>query len=164
MVKLDISPKYPAAMPNPADNIIKKIGCIFFICNKITIKNITAEQINENVPKTFHEKPSGKKTVFPTDTAAAAIRPITAGFNPVITPCTYLLLLNLAKNRATINIMTNEGRTTPKVAQNAPKTPPVSEPIYVDIFIANGPGVLSLTATKFTISSEVIQPFDKISD
>ena len=47
-------------------------------------------------------------------------------------------------------MMTNDGRTTPNVAQNEPKTPPVSAPTYVAMLTANGPGVLSLTATKLT--------------
>ena len=55
-------------------------------------------------------------------------------------------------------MMTNDGSTTPNVAQEAPKKPAVSAPTYVAMLLANGPGVLSLTATKLTRAALPSQP------
>ena len=56
-----------------------------------------------------------------------------------------------------------EGSTTPVVAQPAPNNPPVSAPTKLARFTAKGPGVLSLTATKFTSCSRSIQLWESIS-
>ena len=51
-----------------------------------------------------------------------------------------------------------DGATTPLVAHIAPKTPAERIPMYVEILMAKGPGVLSLMARKLTSSSIVVQP------
>ena len=62
-----------------------------------------------------------------------------------------------------IIMIRNDGSTTPKVAHTAPNNPPVSMPTYVAMFTAKGPGVLSLTAMKFTMDSSGIQPWASTS-
>lgn len=69
------------------------------------------------------EKPLWKNTVCAIERIAVPIRPTTAGLRPVIQPDTILLLLNFSKNLATIRIIIKDGRTTPRVAQKAPKIP-----------------------------------------
>ena len=49
------------------------------------------------------------------------------------------------------------------MAHTEPKNPPVSMPTYVAMFTAKGPGVLSLTAMKFTMDSSGIQPWTSTS-
>ena len=53
----------------------------------------------------------------------------------------------------------NDGSATPSVAQTAPGIPASRVPTKVEMFTAKGPGVDSLTATKFTSSSAPIQPW-----
>ena len=55
-------------------------------------------------------------------------------------------------------IIKNDGNATPTVAHKAPGIPAFSIPIYVEILMAKGPGVLSLTAIKSTNSRDVIHP------
>ena len=56
-----------------------------------------------------------------------------------------------------------DGKTTPIVAQSAPRTPDISIPVKVAILTANGPGVLSDIAIKSNSISFPIQPFAVIS-
>ena len=64
---------------------------------------------------------------------------------------------------AIISIIISEGSDTPSVATTAPLIPQILYPIYVAIFIAIGPGVLSATDTTFKNSSWVINLFLSIN-
>ncbi len=96
-------------------------------------------------------------------TDVARTRLVIAGRIPFSVACTPANLKNFF-NKAAINMMIiNDGRTTPMVATNAPKKPPLDEPIKVAIFTAIGPGELSATAIKLINSSSVSHVFDKTS-
>ena len=112
-------------IPNTAEKRIITTGCIFFASKNNMIPKISKD---DAVPKLFmlsQLTPEIKNTDLPTETIAAPIMPITAGFNPFMQPMTYLFLLKLAKNFAIISIIINDGKITPKVAHNAPKNPPI---------------------------------------
>ena len=83
--------KYPTAIPIIPDRTIMIIGCTFFKAKTSIPKKIKAEIIKGAVRKEDTDTPSGKKTVFPAETTADAISPITAGFNPDIHPFIILL-------------------------------------------------------------------------
>ena len=78
--------------------------------------------------------------------AVAVISPTTAGRILSITALTPAYLRRRVKREAISKIMIKEGKTTPRVADSAPKIPPCVEPIKVDILTAIGPGVDSATA------------------
>ena len=71
----------------------------------------------------------------------AKIKAATTGFTPRIKPLKNLFSVKFFKIAAINTIIIKEGKTTPKVAQKLPNKPPCSEPIYVAILIATGPGV-----------------------
>ena len=77
--------KYPAAIPIPAERTMIRIGCIFLNERKSISAKIQTEMTNA---PSFVSKaafiPSGKKTGFQVETAAAPINPTTAGFKPRI--------------------------------------------------------------------------------
>ena len=81
---MNYSPKkFPAAIPITAERHTINIGCFFLKAKKHIIKNTAAEIYISGVCSTAFLIPSGKNTVVATDTTAAAISPITPGFNPV---------------------------------------------------------------------------------
>ena len=55
-------------------------------------------------------------------------------------------------------IIKNDGNATPTVVHTKLPVFLLSIPIYVEILMAKGPGVLSLTAIKSTNSRDVIHP------
>ena len=94
---MNYSPKkFPAAIPITAERHMINIGCFFLKAKKHIIKNTAAEIYISGVCSTAFLIPSGKNTVVATDTTAAAISPITPGFNPVIHPFTTVLVLNFS--------------------------------------------------------------------
>lgn len=137
-------------IPIPPDRPIIAMGCHLKrkskkAAVKKTIKLRTAGDVKKAVGE---DKDTAENTVSPTEMTAALIRPTTAGRSPDNTPLTKRFSEKAAKHFATSIMMIKEGRTTPKVAQKAPKRPPASIPTYVEILMAKGPGVLSLTAIK----------------
>lgn len=61
---------------------------------------------------------------------------------------------------AIIRMTIIEGRITPTVEHIAPKTPPTELPTKVEMLIAKGPGVHSLTAMKSVKLDSVIHPLE----
>ena len=57
-------------------------------------------------------------------------------------------------------MMTNDGSTTPSVANREPSMPLCDAPMKVAIFTASGPGVDSETAMKLISSLSVSQPLE----
>ncbi len=73
-------------IPIMPESRIMMIGCAFFKANTNIAKKISAGMIKDGVKKEDTVMPFGNRTVFPVETTAAAISPITAGFNPAMQP------------------------------------------------------------------------------
>lgn len=83
--------KYPTIIPIMPDRTIMIIGCTFFKAKISISPKIKAELIKDVAQSEDTDTLLGKKTVFPVEITAAAISPITAGFNPAIHPFIILL-------------------------------------------------------------------------
>lgn len=65
-----------------------------------------------------------KTELSPIVTAVPKIKATTQGFTPPINALTLGLLRSPEATEAIIRIITNDGKTTPKVAKNEPNIPP----------------------------------------
>ena len=141
-------------MPSPAEIRINKTGetACFFIFLKIrAVRAISAKIIialrSGVILQPIDEKLKSalKSIIMPADRIIAAIH----GLIPSRNDCTAPYLRRFFRINDIIRIITNDGRTTPNVADSAPRIPPCEEPINVAMLMARGPGVDSETAIKF---------------
>ena len=132
----------PNVIPTKAEIRMIIIGCTFLKDNTLIDKNKNSD---------IKLKPFSTNTVLPIDSTDAPIKPITAGFKPVIQPFTILFVLNFSKNFATKMIIISEGKITPSVAQIEPVIPAISFPdICCNIYC-------EWTRSTFTNCNEIYQ-------
>ena len=134
---------------------------IFFITNadaaitaKITIENT----LTLDVPETVVMPRITESAIV---VAVARMSPITTGLTHEITVRTDLYFMKFRITDAIMRIITNDGRTSPRVAAADPRIPASDEPTNVAIFTAIGPGVDSATAIKFISSASVSHPNER---
>lgn len=135
---------------NINNNIVLKFFFVTFLYINVKIKIMTNKAIvvRSIIKGEVNELPPKKNDLTINNMTVELIKAMMIGLTPLTAPLIYLEFENLARTPAN-NIMTiNDGKTTPRVAQKAPKNPACDDPIKVAILIANGPGVTSLTAIK----------------
>ena len=124
-----------------------------------------AAQISAKITIDFHSilgistvVPRLAKTPSAVVMAVAKIIPTMAGRMHPSTAFTPAYLSKCESRVATSKMMIKDGKTTPNVANIAPKNPPCEEPTKVAILTAIGPGVDSATAIKLSSSPSVSHP------
>ena len=136
-----------------------------FVTRIIRAKMIAPRKSNAPLSEIFTNP---KMILIRKISAVAKIRPTTQGRTPPRNAFTPLYFKRSRIRAEMIRMMTNEGRTTPRVATTEPKNPACVEPTKVAIFTAIGPGVDSATAIIFRSSASVSQPcasvFSRIID
>ena len=117
----------------------------------ITLISVNAEIKRAPPIRMYEKRPFGHFLYI--ETNAFITRARTPARIPIKAYFTALYSLNSLRTREISEIITKEGRTTPNVAQKAPKKPATLYPTKVAEFMAIGPGVLSAMAKISRISS-----------
>ena len=90
---------------------------------KITFISVNAARTKDAPIRIYEKRPLGAFLYI--ETRALIIRARTPARMPLKAYWTALISLNSRSTREIIEMIVKDGRTTPKVAQNEPKTPPI---------------------------------------